>query len=37
MYTNHKDLINLLEKNNYTYYCDNTNNEIVYVQKIKEF
>lgn len=37
LYTNHKDLINLLEKNNYTYYCDNTNNERVYVQKIKEF
>lgn len=33
LYTNHKDLINY----NYTYYCDNTNNEIVYVQKIKEF
>lgn len=37
LYTNHKDLINLLEKNNYTYYCDNTKNERVYVQKIKEF
>ena len=37
LYTNHKDLINLLEKNNYTYNCDNTNNERVYVQKIKEF
>ena len=37
LYTNHKDLINLLEKNNYKYYCDNTNNEKVYVNKIKEF
>lgn len=37
LYTNHKDLINLLERNNYTYYCDNTNNEKVYVNKIKEF
>lgn len=37
LYTNHKDLINLLEKNNYTYYCDNANNERVYVNKIKEF
>lgn len=37
LYTNHKDLINLLEKNNYAYYCDNTNNERVYVNKIKEF
>ena len=37
LYTNHKDLINLLEKNNYKYYCDNTNNKKVYVNKIKEF
>lgn len=37
LYTNHKDLISLLEKNNYTYYYDNTNNEKVYVNKIKEF
>ena len=27
LYTNHKDLINLLEKNNYIYYCDKYNNE----------
>lgn len=37
LYTNHKDLINLLEKNNYIYYCDKFNNERVYINKIKEF
>lgn len=37
LYTNHEDLINLLEKNNYIYYCDKTNNERVYINKIKEF
>lgn len=37
LYTNHKDLINLLEKNNYIYYCDKYNNEKVYINKIKEF
>lgn len=37
LYTNHKDLINLLEKNNYIYYCDKSNNERVYTNKIKEF
>lgn len=37
LYTNHKDLINLLEKNNYIYYCDKYNNEKVYINKIKKF
>ena len=37
LYTNHKDLINLLEKNNYKHYCESTNKERVYVNKIKEF
>ena len=37
LYTNHKDLINLLEKNNYIYYCDKSNNEKVYINKIKKF
>ena len=37
LYTNHEDLINLLEKNNYIYYCDKSNNERVYINKIKEF
>lgn len=37
LYTNHKDLINLLEKNNYIYYCDKHNNEKVYMNKIKKF
>ena len=37
LYTNHKDLINLLEKNNYIYYCDKYNNEKVYINNIKKF
>lgn len=37
LYSNHEDLINLLEKNNYIYYCDKFNNERVYINKIKEF
>ena len=37
LYTNHKDLINLLEKNNYINYCDKYNNEKVYINKIKKF
>lgn len=37
LYINHEDLINLLEKNNYIYYCNKSNNERVYVNKIKEF
>ncbi len=36
LYNNHEDLINLLEKNNYVYYCDKSNNERVYINKIKE-
>ena len=36
LYTNHKDLINLLEKNNYIYYCDKSNNEKVYINNIKK-
>ena len=37
LYTNHKDLIKFNRKNNYIYYCDKSNNEKVYINKIKKF